>query len=81
VKIWSANHIFRKDAPVNKSDYEYKKVILGKNVWVGANAFIMPGCELGEGSVVSAGSVVGGKKYPPFSVLAGNPARMIKKVT
>ena len=45
--------------------------------WIGANAFIMPGANLGEGTIVSAGSVVGGKAVPPYKILAGNPARVI----
>ena len=80
VKIWSANHVYGKGMPVTSHEYEFKRVEIKRNVWLAANAFIMPGCELGEGTIVSAGSVVGAKKYPPHCVIAGNPARIIKKL-
>ena len=52
-------------------------VIIGDHAWVGADAIILPGVTLGKGTVVGAGAVVT-KSVPPFCVVAGNPARMIK---
>ncbi len=78
VKVWSTNHVFAApDTLIRGQGYEYKEVVIGRDVWIGANAFIMPGTRLGDGTVVAAGSVVGAKKYPPFAILAGNPARVI----
>ena len=78
VKIWSSNHVYKDpEIPVIKQGYEEKKVIIGNNVWIGGNCFIMPGTEIGDGCIVSAGSVVGRKVIPPNSILAGNPARKI----
>ena len=78
VKIWTQNHASaRTDIPIQQQGAEYKPVVIGRDVWIGANAFIMPGVELGEGCVVSAGAVVGAKHYPPYKILAGNPARVI----
>ncbi len=78
VKIWSVNHRFADvDRPIGDQGYDYEEVVIGEGVWVGANAFILPGVHLPEGCVVSAGSVVGKKKYPPFSILAGYPARVV----
>jgi acetyltransferase-like isoleucine patch superfamily enzyme len=77
VKIWSANHKFEGLSPVNNVDYEYKKVVIEDDVWIGANCFIMPGVTIQRGSIVSAGSVVGVKAYPPYSIIAGHPARII----
>lgn len=78
VKIWSANHKFEDaDIPIREQGYEYKKVVIGKNCWIGADAFIMPGAEIGDGVIISAKAVVGAKKIPPYKILAGNPARVI----
>jgi len=78
VKVWSTNHVFEDpDRPIREQGAEYKPVVIGGDCWLGSNAFIMPGTELGDGCIVSAGSVVGAKKYPPYSILMGNPARVI----
>lgn len=78
VKIWSANHGFSDlTKPINEQPYEKKKVTIGDGCWIGANAFLMPGVNLGEGCIVSAGAVVGAKDYPAYKIIAGNPARVI----
>jgi acetyltransferase-like isoleucine patch superfamily enzyme len=55
-----------------------EQVIIGKNVWVGANAVILPGVKIGDNSVVGAGSVIV-EDVPAYSVVAGNPAKIIKQ--
>lgn len=78
VKIWSVNHNFeRVDIPINQQGYTREAVTIEDDCWLGANVFIFPGVSLPRGCVVSAGSVVSKKKYPPFSILAGYPARVI----
>jgi acetyltransferase-like isoleucine patch superfamily enzyme len=78
VKVWSINHVFDdSEKLIREQGAEYKPVVIGRDVWIGSNAFIMPGTELGDGCIVAAGSVVGAKKYPPYSKLMGNPARVI----
>lgn len=54
-------------------------VVIGDGVWIGAGAIVLPGVTLGEGSVVAAGSVVT-KDVPAFSLVAGSPAKVIKKL-
>ena len=54
-------------------------VRLERNVWVGFDACILPGVTIGEGSVVGAKSVVT-RSVPPFTVVAGNPARVIRQL-
>lgn len=54
-----------------------KEVHIGKNAWIGAGAIILPGVDIGENAVVGAGSVVT-HDVPPYSVAAGNPAKVIK---
>lgn len=56
-----------------------KPIKIGKNCFIGCNALILKGTELGEGCVVGAGAVVSGK-FEAGSVIAGNPAKVIRKV-
>jgi maltose O-acetyltransferase len=53
------------------------KIVIEDEVWIGANAVIMPGVTLGKGTVVGAGSVVT-KSTEPFSIIVGVPAKKIK---
>ncbi len=64
--------------PEKRGDMEMRKIVIGRNVWIGAHATILPGVTIGEGSVVAAGAVVT-KDVPPFTVVAGVPARAIRK--
>ena len=52
-------------------------VVIEDNVWIGSQSVILPGSFIGEGTVVSSGSIVSGN-FPKNSVLMGNPARVIK---
>jgi maltose O-acetyltransferase len=59
--------------------YSYKKkVTIEKNVWIGDSTFIVPGVTISEGSIVAMGSVVT-KDVPKYSLVGGNPARVIKE--
>lgn len=52
--------------------------MIGNDVWIGVGAVVLQGIQVGDGAVVAANSVVT-KDVAPFSVVAGNPARVIKK--
>lgn len=56
-----------------------KEIHIGEDCWIGGNVSILPGVTIGRGSVVGAGSVVT-KSVPDFTIVAGNPARVIRKV-
>ena len=56
-----------------------KKVVLKRGAWIGAGALILPGVVVGEGSIVAAGSVVG-QDVPEYTIVAGNPARAVRKL-
>lgn len=54
-----------------------KGVTVGESCWIGARVTLLPGCNLGEGCIVQAGSVVHGI-FPPLSIIGGNPAQIFK---
>lgn len=53
-------------------------VVIGNNVWIGRSVIILPGVQVGHGAVIGAGSVVT-KSVDPFTIVAGNPARVIRQ--
>ena len=55
-----------------------KKIIIGRNCWIGANVIILPGVQLNDGVIVGAGSVVT-KSFGKNLVIAGNPARALRQ--
>ena len=57
---------------------EYSKTVIGSDVWIGSNAFVKGGITIGNGAVIGAYSVVT-KDVEPYSIVAGNPAKLIKK--
>lgn len=60
-----------------KTDIEIKRISIGNDVWIGMNSCILQGITIGDGAVIGAGSVVT-KDVPPYAVVAGNPAEVIK---
>jgi len=60
------------DAPV--------PISIGDFSWLGLGAMVLKGVDLGEGSIVAAYSVVRAGTYPPYSLLAGSPAKVIRSV-
>jgi acetyltransferase-like isoleucine patch superfamily enzyme len=58
-------------------DAEARPIHIGNNVWIGFDSCVLPGVTIGEGSIVGARSVVT-EDVPPYTVVAGNPARVIR---
>ena len=51
--------------------------VIGPDVWIGSEAWIMPGVTIGAGAIVAAKAVVG-RDVPPYAIVAGNPARVVR---
>ena len=79
VAIYTAGHPIH---PVSRnSAYEYgKEVTIGDNVWLGGNTVVCPGVHIGNNVVIGAGSVVT-RDIPDWSIAAGNPYKVIRKIT
>ena len=65
---------------ISWTNVKSEKIRIGDDCWVGARVIILPGVVLGECCVVGAGSVVT-KSFPPWSLIAGNPAKLIRLIT
>ena len=79
VHIYVSNHRFEdpdKDL-IEQGHYPPRPVIIRRGAWLGANVILLPGVNVGERSVVSAGSVVL-RDVPARSIVAGNPARIVE---
>ena len=79
VTVTGLNHNYQNaDKRIDEQGVSTRPVTIEDDVWVGANAVILPGVTLGKHSVVAAGSVVS-RSVPPYSVCAGSPAKVIKQ--
>ena len=65
--------------PPAPADMSFKgDTVIGNDVWIGQNAVILPGVHIGDGAIIGANSVVG-SHIDPYTVAAGNPARVLRK--
>jgi acetyltransferase-like isoleucine patch superfamily enzyme len=76
VKLVTENHPVD---PSNRKSLDLKSIHIGKNVWLGAGAIILPGVTVGENSIVAAGAVVT-KDVPSNTIVGGVPAKHIKNI-
>jgi acetyltransferase-like isoleucine patch superfamily enzyme len=75
--FYSKNNVFKKY--FHKTQFqEYLETIIGNDVWIGTNAFIKGGITIGHGAIIGAHAVVT-KDVEPYSIVVGNPGRVIKK--
>lgn len=83
VYIVDFNHLYplqkSKKLIGKKSGYEAEAIVIGRYVWIGANAVILKGVTIGDNAVVGASSVVT-KDVPENTVVAGCPAKVIKRI-
>lgn len=77
--LLSSSHAFASvDVPMNRQGFlDDRPIVIEDDVWVGAGTIVLPGVRIGTGSIVGAGSVVT-NDVPPRTVVAGNPARVVR---
>lgn len=81
VHIVANNHQFKETSiPIcfQGPDYSKNQTIIEDDVWIGVRTIVTPGHRIGKGSIIGAGSVVT-KDVEPYSIVGGNPAKLIKK--
>jgi len=69
---WNMSPPAVKDLPIKGN------TVIDNDVWIGQNAVILPGVHIGDGAIIGANSVVG-SDVPPYTIVAGNPAKKIRK--
>lgn len=57
-----------------------RPIVIGKDAWIGAHALVLRGVTVGEGAIVAAGAVVT-KDVAPYTIVAGNPARLLRTLS
>ncbi|MCX7749013.1 MAG: acyltransferase [Clostridia bacterium] len=78
VMIFTQNHeTSRLDIPMWKQTAPKKAVVIEDDVWIAARAIILPGITIHKGSIIASGAIVT-KDVPPYAVVGGNPAKIIK---
>lgn len=78
VKIYTRNHVFDSLAtPIALQGKRMQVTKIGDDVWIGANVIVLPGVNVGNHSIVAAGSIVT-RDVPEYAIVGGNPAKVIR---
>lgn len=77
--VVTGNHTQRKGILHDESNdnLEGKDIIVDEDVWIAANVTLLAGTHIGRGAIVGAGSVLRGCNIPPYSIVIGNPAKVV----
>ncbi len=78
VQIYTAAHVLQAEARIQGWEVA-KAIVIEDNVWLGGGAILLPGVRIGQNAVVGAGAVVT-RNVPANTVVAGNPARVIREI-
>jgi acetyltransferase-like isoleucine patch superfamily enzyme len=78
VTIAGQNHVFSDiTKPIHAQPVSFKGIVIGDDVWIGANVVVLDGVTIGAHSILAAGAVVT-KDVPEYSIVGGNPARVLR---
>ena len=79
VMMLAFNHgFYTRDIPTKEQDYLDAPIVIEDDVWIGGGAIILAGTIIGKGAIIAAGSVVN-KDVPPYSIVGGVPAIVLKE--
>ena len=78
VQIYTAAHLLEAEARIQGWEVA-EPIVIEDNVWLGGGAILLPGVTIGRNAVVGAGAVVS-RSVPANTVVAGNPARVIREI-
>ena len=81
VMVMPTNHQWeRRDVPTREQGFRPSKggVVIGDDVWVGANAVLLDGARIGRGAIIGAGAVVAGE-IPEYEIWGGSPCALLKR--
>lgn len=80
ITVTALNHNFEdSEKRIDEQGVSTSAVVIEDDIWIGANAVVLPGVTIGHHSVVAAGAIVT-KDVPPHSLVAGVPAKVIKQI-
>lgn len=73
------NHgFYTRDTPTKKQDYLEAPIVIEDDVWIGAGVIILAGVTIGKGAIIASNAVVN-KDVPPYTIVGGVPAKIIKE--
>ena len=79
VAMIAFNHgFYTREIPVKEQDYVDAAITIEDDVWIGAGVVILAGVTIGKGAIIAAGAVVN-KDVPPYTIVGGVPAKVIKE--
>lgn len=76
VMVTAAGYRYNDGAPVTQQAMDEADVIIGRDVWLGTRAIVLPGAIIGDGAIIGAGAIVRGE-IPPMAIAVGTPARVV----
>ena len=80
LKVITGNHVIKPGETIMTRGNDNLKgtdVVVEEEVWIGANVTLLAGTKVGRGAIIGAGSVVSGKRIPPYAIVMGNPCKVV----